>query len=168
MAYAQKLNGSWVELLAGVPVQYRIDKDEFLVSYDSILIWSDSEREFAGIYPIKEGEQPAQGYFVASRKLVDKDLRPVWKNTFAKTAEPEVPEEVTMRQAKIVLSRAGRFAQANAALESMSGQQGEEARIEWQYATVLRRDHPLVIGIGQALGMDDTTIDTLFREAAKV
>jgi len=73
-----------------------------------------------------------------------------------------------MRQAKIILSRAGRLAAANAAIDGLTGQQGEEARIEWQYATSLRYDHPLVAAIGAALGIPQESIATLFIEAAKV
>lgn len=79
-----------------------------------------------------------------------------------------VPEIVSMRQAKIQLSRAGLLAQANAAIGALSGQPGEEARLEWEYATSLRRDHPLVAGIGRALGLDDAAKDDLFRAAALI
>lgn len=166
--YAQKIKGVWVELPSGAPVKYQKEGSEFQASYDSVLLWSEKERDSAGIYQIREGEATPEGSYLVSRELIDRDLRPAWKNTFAPIPEQSSPQEVTMRQAKIALSRAARLTQANAAIEAMSGQQGEEARIEWQYATVLRRDHPLVLGIGQALGMDDATIDTLFKEAAKV
>jgi len=76
-----------------------------------------------------------------------------------------VPEAVTMRQARLALSRAGVLKAANDAIEAMEGQPGEEARIEWDYAAELRRDHPLVAGLGQSLGLDDSAIDNLFREA---
>jgi len=76
-----------------------------------------------------------------------------------------VPESVTMRQARLALSRAGVLKAANDAIEAMEGQPGEEARIEWDYAAELRRDHPLVAGLGQSLGLDDSAIDNLFREA---
>jgi hypothetical protein len=83
-------------------------------------------------------------------------------------ARAAIPTLVTMRQAKLQLSRAGILAQAEAAIAAMEGQPAEEAQIEWEYATELRRDHPLVLGIGQALGLDDATIDRLFVEAAKI
>lgn len=75
---------------------------------------------------------------------------------------------VTMRQAKLALRRAGLLAKANAAIEAMEGDAGEDARIEWTSTGVLRRDHPLVAGIGQALWLDDTQIDTLFAQAAAI
>lgn len=82
--------------------------------------------------------------------------------------KPTVPDVVTMRQAKITLSRAGVLAGANAAIAAMTGQPGEEARIEWEYATSLRRDHSLVKGIGVSLGLTEPEIDDLFVQAAQV
>ncbi|KAA0970797.1 hypothetical protein FPY71_09995 [Aureimonas fodinaquatilis] len=82
--------------------------------------------------------------------------------------EPIPVTEVTMRQAKIQLSRAGILTQADAAIQSMPGQQGEEARIEWQYATTLRRAHPLVDALGSQLGLSVEQIDELFEAAALI
>ncbi len=39
-------------------------------------------------------------------------------------------------------------------------------RIEWEYATVVDRDSPLVLAIGSTLGLDDSTIDQLFADAS--
>lgn len=94
-----------------------------------------------------------------------------WANGAWAIPEPQpepVPEIVSMRQAKIQLSRAGLLVQANAAIGALEGQPGEEAQIEWASATSLRRDHPLVAGIGRALGLDDAAKDDLFRAAALI
>lgn len=84
--------------------------------------------------------------------------------------EPEnpVPAVISMRQAKLQLSRVGLLAAANTAIAEMEGRAGEEARIEWEYAAELRRDHPLVAGIGAVLDLDDEAIDGLFLDAAKI
>ena len=79
-----------------------------------------------------------------------------------------VPEAVTMRQARIALSRAGVLKAAEDAIAAMPGQAGEEARIEWDYAAELRRDHPLVTGLGDTLGLDAGAVDDLFRSAASI
>jgi hypothetical protein len=83
-------------------------------------------------------------------------------------SRPPVPASVTMRRAKLALSRVGKLTAANDAIAGMAGQAGEEARIEWQYATELRRDHPLVTGIGQALGLSTAAIDALFVTAEAI
>ena len=82
--------------------------------------------------------------------------------------EPSVPHSVTIRQAKLQMSRAGILSAVDAAIAGMEGQAGEEARIEWQYATELRREHPLVEALGPTLGLSDEAIDALFVEAAKI
>lgn len=82
--------------------------------------------------------------------------------------EPGVPYSVTIRQAKLQMSRAGILADVDAAIASMEGQAGDEARIEWQYATELRREHPLVEALGPTLGLSHEAIDDLFVEAAKI
>ena len=82
--------------------------------------------------------------------------------------EPGVPTSVTIRQAKLQMSRAGILSAVDAAISGMEGQAGEEARIEWQYATELRRAHPLVEALGPTLGLSDEAIDALFVDAAKI
>ncbi|WP_062223068.1 hypothetical protein [Aureimonas sp. D3] len=79
-----------------------------------------------------------------------------------------VPATVTMRQARIALSRSGLLSKAEAAIAQMAGQAGEEARIEWEYAAELKRNHPLIAALGQALGLSAEAIDDLFREAATI
>lgn len=48
----------------------------------------------------------------------------------------------------------------------MTGSEGEAARIEWEYATELRRDHPLVVSLSATLGLTDAQLDALFLSAA--
>ena len=92
----------------------------------------------------------------------------------AKAAEMEarrallIPTSITMRQARLQLSRVGKLKAADDAIAGMTGQPGEEARVEWEFATTLRRDHPLVAALGRTLGLDDPTIDDLFRTAAQI
>lgn len=77
-----------------------------------------------------------------------------------------VPEVVTMRQARLALLAAGLLAQVDMAIASMPGTEGEAARIEWEYAQEVRRDWPVVVAIGDALGLGDAQLDALFRAAA--
>lgn len=69
---------------------------------------------------------------------------------------------VTMRQARLALLQAGKLADVDAVI----AQAGDAARIEWEYAQELRRDHPLVTAMGAALGMSVEQIDALFVQAA--
>ena len=81
---------------------------------------------------------------------------------------PVIPQSATMRQARLALLGAGLLAHVNAAIEAMPGIEGEAARIEWEFASEIRRDSPLVSGLSEALGLTSEQLDALFIEAAKL
>lgn len=72
-----------------------------------------------------------------------------------------IPTSVTMRQARLALLGAGLLDTVDAAIT----QAGGAAKIEWEYATEVRRDAPLVTQMGQMLNIDDTQLDVLFITA---
>lgn len=77
-------------------------------------------------------------------------------------SEPPIPKSVTMRQARLALLAAGKLDAVNAAIRSV----GVVAQVEWEYATEVRRDWPLVAEIGAGLEMTDADLDQLFVVAA--
>lgn len=138
------------------------------VAPDAILI-----RE--GWFPVVDGDGPFDpvtqtrsvrpfGEWVLEGKQVAR----TWLVEDLPEPEPTVPEAVTMRQARLALLGAGVLDAAEAAIAGMPGVEGRAAQIEWEYATELRRDHPLVAGLGQGLGLDDAAIDALFMQAAQI
>lgn len=78
---------------------------------------------------------------------------------------PLVPEAVTARQARLALLGAGKLAMVEGALAQIPGVQGEAARIEWEYATDIRRDSPLIGALAPMLGLTSEQVDDLFRAA---
>jgi preprotein translocase subunit SecE len=78
---------------------------------------------------------------------------------------PQVPDAVSMRQARLALLGAGLLAQIDAAIAAMPDVAGEAARIEWEYATEVRRDSALVSGMAAALSLTDAQLDQLFVAA---
>jgi hypothetical protein len=78
----------------------------------------------------------------------------------------QVPQEVTMRQARLALLGAGLLATVNDKIATMTGTEGEAARIEWEYAQTVDRSKGLVASIGSALALTDAQIDELFIAAA--
>ncbi len=78
----------------------------------------------------------------------------------------DVPQAVSMRQARLALLGDGLLSQVNTAIASMPGAEGEAARIEWEYAHEVRRDSALVQSLVLALGMNDAGLDALFTAAA--
>ncbi len=80
---------------------------------------------------------------------------------------PTVPDSVLPLQFRKWLLRAGKLDDVTASIESIQDpQQRAEAIQSWDYALSIPRRHPLVIEIGQKLGMTEADLDTAFLEAA--
>ncbi len=77
-----------------------------------------------------------------------------------------VPEAVQMAQARLALLGAGKLSAVDAALNALPSPQREAAKIEWKYRANVRRDSPLVLALGPALGLTDGDIDNLFIQAS--
>ena len=79
-------------------------------------------------------------------------------------ARNPVPQQVTLRQARLALLKAGLLDDAESAIASA----GREAQLEWEYASVVERSNPVIAIVQQQQGVTDAQIDDLFREAAKL
>ena len=79
-------------------------------------------------------------------------------------ARNPVPQQVTMRQARLALLSAGLLDDVEAVISAA----GRAAQLEWEYASVVDRSNPAVAAVQQQQGMTDAQIDDLFREAAKL
>lgn len=79
---------------------------------------------------------------------------------------PEVPQSVTMRQARLALLQAGKLSAVDAAIAGMVGVEGDAARIEWEFSSEVKRNQPLVLALAPVLGMTSDQIDQLFIAAA--
>ena len=75
----------------------------------------------------------------------------------------QVPQLVTVRQAKLALLQAGLLDDVEAAIAASDNR---AAQIEWEYATEFRRDWPALVAMQSVLGLTDAQIDDLFRLAA--
>lgn len=75
------------------------------------------------------------------------------------------PSVIPMRNARLALSAAGLLPSVESYIQGMAGQEGEVARIEWQFAQTVQRSSPLVTKMTQALGKSESEIDALFIKA---
>lgn len=75
----------------------------------------------------------------------------------------EVPQSVSMRQARLALLSADLLASVNSAIAAGS----EAAQIEWEFASEVMRSSPLVSGLASALNLTETQIDGLFVSASQ-
>ena len=79
-------------------------------------------------------------------------------------ARNPVPQQVTMRQARLALLSAGLLDD----VEMVIAAAGRAAQLEWEYAAVVDRSNPAVAIMQQQKALTDAQIDDLFREAAKL
>jgi hypothetical protein len=81
-----------------------------------------------------------------------------------------VPPTITARQARLWLVRHGiALAQVDAAIASIpEAITRESVRVEWEYGTEVHRSSAWLAALGPALGLDASTLDTAFREAAGI
>lgn len=82
------------------------------------------------------------------------------------SANKSVPQEVTMRQARLALMEAGLLGNVQDAINSLPVPAKTKAQIEWDYSNTLQRSNPFVATLGGALGLDSVALDNLFIQAA--
>lgn len=76
----------------------------------------------------------------------------------------QVPQVVTIRQAKLALLQAGLLDDVDVAV----AQADRATQIEWEYATEVRRDWPTLLTLQTALGLPDQQVNDLFISAALI
>lgn len=79
---------------------------------------------------------------------------------------PPVPQAVSMRQARLALRNVGLLATVNSLIAGMTGVAGEDARIEWEFSSEVKRNQPLVLALGPTLNLTSLQLDALFIAAA--
>lgn len=150
------------------------------MQYTSVtdLRWADEAEtlldctvDFAGIgaIPFTASETDAAAH---SREIfaraVNGDFGSIAAYEAPPVPEPSVPAVVSMRQARLALLGAGLLSQVDAAIDDMDEPDKSAARIEWEYATELRRDHPLIAGLTEELELTEQQVDDLFIAAGQI
>ena len=77
--------------------------------------------------------------------------------------EVQIPQVVTMRQARLALLQEGLLATIESAIQNGTD---EAMKIEWEYATEVRRDWNSLVTLTESLGMTSTELDSLFTLAS--
>ena len=73
---------------------------------------------------------------------------------------------VTMRQARLALSQAGKLTMVNDAIAVMDEPDKTTVSIEWEYGSTVERVSPWIDAMATALGMTGVEMDELFELAA--
>lgn len=84
----------------------------------------------------------------------------------AEAAKAAVPASITPRQCRLILLQQGLLA----SVEAMILEQGEAARVTWEYALEFRRDDPLLIAIAENMTppLTPEQIDQFFIAASQL
>jgi len=148
------------------------------VIFESVI--TDAALAEAGVFPLRSERPGAQPGEIVEPGVIEQ-VDGAWAQQWTvRAATPEeqavidegdklpVPQEVSMRQARLALLARGVLGQVDAAIESLPSPDREAARIEWDYSSVVARNSPLVVMMGAALGLDDDALDELFITAARL
>lgn len=76
--------------------------------------------------------------------------------------DPKCPPEVTNRQFRLALTRAG----LRVAAEAYVAAGNQDLKDWWEYEPIMRRDHPLIAAAIMALGKTPADADAVFTLAA--
>jgi hypothetical protein len=79
-----------------------------------------------------------------------------------------VPMSVTPKQARLAMLGAGILTAVESAIAGMEGEQGQAARIIWEFAQEIKRTDPLVLQLSAGLGLTSEQVDALFVAAGKL
>ena len=123
-------------------------------TYDDVPIDTQTHKYGDEILTINEQEKTvsvAHEIVVLSQDEIDANY---------KLAHP-TSNAISMRQARLQLLAMNLLDTVNSAISSMP----QSAQIEWEYATEVKRDNPLVLGVQSALSMSDLDMDDFFRQA---
>lgn len=89
-----------------------------------------------------------------------------WEIVFPTPPAAEVPQVVTMRQARLALLHAGLLEAVSQAIAALPSPEKEAAEIEWEYAQTVERHNGIVSELQAALSLTNEQLDTLFLDAA--
>ncbi|KLD95811.1 hypothetical protein [Aliarcobacter butzleri] len=76
-----------------------------------------------------------------------------------------IPTSITQRQCRLMLHKMGKYKEVVTFIENS---EDDEIKIEWEYASTIERNNPLVSTLGEQLGLTKEQLDNLFVEASKL
>lgn len=185
-----------VRLTGEVKNQGEIRRDNPNVSLPKV--WSASVNEALGIDPVLVAPAPklSGDYKVAVRDGVVQDANGNWVHAWAEqdmfrdytdedgntvTAQDQIDEYearkladkresmvVTMRQARLALSQAGKLTMVNEAIAVMDEPDKTTVSIEWEYGSTVERVSPWIDAMATALDMTGVEMDELFESAQEL
>jgi hypothetical protein len=93
-----------------------------------------------------------------------------YRNTLAASSETALVAAISARQIRLWLINHGiPLAAVQAAIDAIPDPSVRDATaVEWEYAPYVERSHPMLMPLGNALGLSEADIDKAFEEAAQL
>ena len=111
---------------------------------------------------------PKYQYYILAPEKPSADA--VWDKGNWIVPSPSIPETVSARQVRIWLIQHGiSLSQVDLAIDNINDPVMRDiTRVEWEYAPYIERNHPMLIPLGNALGLTQEQIDIAFIEANNI
>lgn len=93
--------------------------------------------------------------------------------TFSQT-QPAIPSisndvsVVTMRQARLALLAVGKLDEVASAIDALPTQDRAAAQIEWEFASEVRKDSPLIAALAPVINLSADDLTDLFNTAGSL
>ena len=128
----------------------------YLVNGNMSVPKADGNRDYREVLEaIEGGTENYPTAIVVEPEFTDEEL--------AQQIEDAKPKVVTMRQARLALLQSGLLATIETAITTGTD---EAMKIEWEYATEVKRDWGSLVALTTALGMTSQELDNLFQLAS--
>lgn len=134
-------------------------------------LWSAADLEAIGLWRedmIAEASPVPDGKVSTGRTVQRVNGVVTFVHELEDAPAPTVPQSISMRQARLALLGAGLLSQVDASIDALDEPDRTAARIEWEYAQEIRRDHALIANLAVEMGLTDEQVDNLFFAAAEL
>lgn len=148
-----------------------VGEDQVSYSRDIETLWPAEALEAVGLWRddmIAPADDVPEGKVVTGTTVERVSGVVKFVHTLEDIPPATVPQSITMRQARLALLSAGLLAQVDAAIDGLDEPDRTTARIEWEYALEIRRDHTLIAGLAAIMNLSEPQIDDLFIAAAEL
>ena len=143
------------------------DEEPELIDNPDFISYDDWMKETVVTTAYEEAVVDTDGNVVTPEVLevteLVREYTPVVVDGVAYALEITLPSVVTMRQARLALLQSGLLATVETAITTGTD---EAMKIEWEYATEIKRDWNSLVALTTALGMTSAELDDLFQLAS--
>jgi hypothetical protein len=170
--HAEIKNNLVLKIHKKLPINYKNISNFFAINPELLLDLSWSGNPDIKFYPYVEErpELPPNSQLIGPTYSIDEENKRVigaYEVAEIASQPPFVPDSVTATQIRLwLIENNFSLESVEQAINSIEDQKTREiAKVQWEYAPYVDRNHPLIDVIGIILGLDADQIDQAFIEA---